>query len=138
MVRSHPSKNAELTKAPKQVELWFNESTIDDFRYSKFTHNWSGVAVCLLGMTWMAQGMEGSVGLWASRLSLVPLMGFGLFVGLAANPELWLLHRVSPAQLLANPNSLEYHLAAFTVLILAFVAKWSCKPTPILEPVEPC
>ena len=35
------------------------ELTIDDLHYSEFTHNWSGIAVCLLGMTWMAQGVTG-------------------------------------------------------------------------------
>jgi methionine-rich copper-binding protein CopC len=31
MVRSNPAKNAELTKAPEQVELWFNELLDDGF-----------------------------------------------------------------------------------------------------------
>ena len=31
MVRSNPAKNAELTKAPEQVDLWFNELLDEGF-----------------------------------------------------------------------------------------------------------
>ena len=107
------------------IQAWADddspEITIADLRYSEFTHNWSGLAVGLLGMTWMAQRVASPIGVWARRLSLLPLLGLGLFVGLAANPELWLLHRMSLGQALTDPVTLEHQAAALSVFILAWL-----------------
>lgn len=97
------------------------EPTIADFQYSEFTHNCSGLAVSLIGLTWIAQGVQGAIGCWARRLSFLPLVALGLFVGLAADPELWLLHRISFGQALTDPFILEHQSAAVAVFVLAWL-----------------
>ena len=98
-------------------------------RYSTFTHNWDGLAVCLMGVGWMAQSMRGRIGLWGSRLSPFLLVPFGLFIAFASNPELWLLHQVDPWTALTNPGLLEHQLASAMVLLLAWLS-WRDRKNP--------
>lgn len=97
------------------------ERTAADLRYSEFTHNWSGVMVCLLGLGWLAQSAPGRLGAWASRGWPLLLIPFALFVAVAADPEVWWFREVSPMQVLRDPQLLEHQLGAALILILAWL-----------------
>jgi putative copper export protein len=93
--------------------------TTDDLRYSEFTHNWSGVFVVLLALGWLAQATGGRWSTWAGRACPFLLLPFGVFIAIAANPELWILRLVSPWEALTNPSILEHQLGALLVFLLA-------------------
>jgi len=103
--------------------------TIGDLRYSEFTHNCSGMAVCLLGIAWFVQSMGGRTGLWGGRFAALVLLPFGCFIAIAANPELWLLHLVSPLEIFTNPILLEHQLGALMVFIIAWLT-WRDQKNP--------
>ena len=103
--------------------------TVEDLRYSEFTHNCSGMAVCLLGIAWLAQSVRGRIGLWGGRLSALILIPFGCFIALVANPELWLLHIYSPLEIFTNPILLEHQLGALMVFIIAWLT-WRDQKNP--------
>jgi hypothetical protein len=94
--------------------------TLDDLRYSEFTHNWSGILVALLGFCWLTQASGGRPGWWAERIYPMLLLPFGCFIAVAANPELWLLRFISPWEALTNPAILEHQLGALLVFALAW------------------
>lgn len=96
--------------------------TLAAMRYSEFTHNWSGVMVCLMGLAWLAQSAGGRIGVWAGRLSPFLLLPFGVFIALAADPELWVLRQYSPWEALTNPQLLEHQIGAALVFVLAWLA----------------
>jgi copper resistance protein D len=97
------------------------ERTAADLRYAEFTHNWSGVMVCLLGLGWLAQSAPGKLGKWASRGWPLLLIPFALFVAVAADPEVWWYREVTPMQVLRDPQLLEHQLGAVLILILAWL-----------------
>lgn len=96
--------------------------TLDDLRYSEFTHNWSGVVVTLLGLGWLLQAAGGRTAAWAAASAPWVLVPFGFFIALASNPELWLLRHVSAWEALTNPQLLEHQLGAVLVLVLAWLS----------------
>jgi hypothetical protein len=96
--------------------------TLVDLRYSEFTHNWSGVLVCLLGLGWLAQSVRDRHMGWAGRVCPFLLVPFGVFIAVAANAELWLLGWVSPWEALTNPQILEHQLGALMVFLLAWLS----------------
>jgi putative copper resistance protein D len=104
--------------------------TIGDLRYSEVTHNWSGVTVCLLGLAWLVQMVGGRAGIWAARLSPFLLVPFGCFIAVAANPELWLLHTVSPWRALTDPILLEHQTGALMVFLIAWLT-WRDRKKPV-------
>jgi putative copper export protein len=108
--------------------------TVDDLRYSEFTHNWSGVFVCLLGIFWLLQSAGGRLGSVAGRLWPFLLLPFAVFIGLAADPEVWLLRRVSFREALGDPQVLEHQLGALLVLLLVWLG-WRDRKRP--EPARP-
>jgi copper resistance protein D len=97
------------------------ERTAADLRYAEFTHNWSGVMVCLLGLGWLAQSAPGRLGRWAERGWPLLLIPFALFVAVAADPEVWWYREVTPMQVLRDPQLLEHQLGAVLILILAWL-----------------
>lgn len=116
------------------VSAWYTPDdprgpTIGDLHYSEFTHNWSGVTVCLLGLAWLAQAAGGRAGVLGARCSAFLLIPFGCFVAVAANPELWVLHQVSPWEALTNPILLEHQIGAAMVFILAWLT-WRDRKNP--------
>lgn len=109
--------------------------TEDDLRYSEVTHNWSGVIVCLLGLCWLVQQRGGRVGWAAARVAPFLLLPFGIFIAVAANPELWLLRRVQAWEAIRNPQLLEHQLGAVLVFALAWLA-WRDRRRPAhLQPL---
>jgi len=98
-------------------------------RYDEFTHNWSGVMVCIMGIGWLAISTGGRAGFWAARLIPFLFVVFGLFIDLAGNPELWILHRYGLASALANPVLLEHQVGGGMLFVLAWLT-WRDRKTP--------
>lgn len=109
--------------------------TLDDLHYSEFTHNWSGVIVTLLGIGWMVQASGGRLSLWAGRINPFLLLPFGGFVAMLANPELWLLHYVSPWEAITNPQILEHQIGAALVFVLAWLSWRDLRQPATLRPL---
>jgi len=93
------------------------QRTVEDLRYSEFTHNWSGVMVCLLGSCWLVQSLGGRLGGWAERSWSLLLIPFPIFIAVAADPEVLLLRKVTYLQAIQDPQVLEHQVGA----LLAFV-----------------
>jgi len=95
------------------------ERTLADLHYSEFTHNWSGVMVCLLGCCWwLAQNVGGSPGRVAGKAWPLILIPFPFFIAVAADPEVWLLRKVTFGQTIQDPQLLEHQLGALMAFIL--------------------
>ncbi len=109
--------------------------TTDDLRYSEFTHNWSGVSVILLGLGWLAQTARGRLGHVAGMVTPFFLVLFGLFVAIASNPELYILHFVSLSTAVTNPILLEHQFSAVLVFVLAWLSWRDRKNPPALRPL---
>lgn len=103
--------------------------TLDDLRYSEFTHNWAGVFVALLGIGWLAQGAGGRASVWAARAYPFLLVPFGIAISVLANPELWIMRSVSPWTALTNPALLEHQLAAVLIFVMAWLS-WRDQRNP--------
>jgi hypothetical protein len=97
------------------------ERTQADLKYAEFTHNWSGIMVCCLGLGWLLQNNRGRSGHWAQRGWPLLLIPFALFIAVAADPEVWWLHLYTPMQVLRDPGMLEHQLGALMILILAWL-----------------
>jgi len=93
--------------------------TLEDLRYAEFTHHWSGVAVCLLGLAWLVQQRGGRLGRrmgWVWPAILVPLAAF---IAVASDPEFWPLGPVPLSVGLVNPAVLGHRVGAGLVVLLA-------------------
>jgi putative copper resistance protein D len=100
------------------------ERTKADMRYAEFTHNWSGVMVCLLGSCWFLQSLGGRLGRWAEKSWPWLLIPLPVFVAVAADPEEWVLGKVGFAQIIQDPQLLEHQfgaLLAFAVVGLGWL-----------------
>lgn len=97
------------------------ERTTADLRYAEFTHNWSGVMVCLLGLSWLLQNRRGPIGHRARQDWPFLLLPFSGFVAVASDPEVWLFRQVTIGQVLRDPQLLEHQMAAVMVLVLAIL-----------------
>jgi putative copper resistance protein D len=95
--------------------------TLGDLRYAEFTHAWSGVVVCLLGLAWLVQQQGGRLGRQAGWLWPAILLPFAAFVVVASDPEFWPLGPVAISEGLANPSVLGHRLGAGLVLLLAWL-----------------
>jgi Copper resistance protein D len=98
-------------------------------RYDEFTHNWSGIMVCLMGTGWLLISLGGRAGFWAGRLLPFLFVLFGLFIDLAGNPELWILKTQSLLAAVANPILLEHQIGGGMTFILAWLT-WRDQKTP--------
>jgi putative copper export protein len=109
--------------------------TLSDLQYAEFTHNWAGVCVTLLGCGWLAQAMGGRLGKWAGYFNPFLLLPFGAFIALAANPELWILHQISPWQALTNPQLLEHQIGSLLVFVLFWLSWRDLRKSAALRPL---
>lgn len=109
--------------------------TVDDLRYSEFTHNWSGVVVIFLGLGWLAQASGGRLAVWAGYINPFLLVPFGIFIAVAANPEVWILHSISRWEALTNPLILEHQIGAVMVFVLAWLSWRDLRNPPALRPL---
>ncbi|HWB61848.1 MAG TPA: CopD family protein [Chthoniobacteraceae bacterium] len=100
-----------------------------ELRYAEFTHNWSGLMVCLMGAAWLALSAGGNAAKWAQRAFPLVLLLFGMFIALAANPDLWILHRYTILGAIADPILFEHQLGGIIVFILAWLT-WRDRKTP--------
>lgn len=110
------------------------DRTLNDLRYSEFMHNWSGVAVCLVGLCWLAHSLGGKLGDHSARLWPGVLVLFGIFIGLASDPEVWLLRLVSLRQVAGDPQLLEHQLGAGLVFLMAWLS-WRSRRKPQAKPL---
>jgi putative copper export protein len=106
--RMHLPNPASFVGAPERTDA--------DLRYAEFTHNWSGVMVCLLGLGWFAAGLGGRLGTLAQRTWPLLLIPFPIFISLVADPEVWLMRSVTFLQVVRDPQMLEHQIGA----LLAF------------------
>jgi len=103
--------------------------TLNDLRYSEFMHNWSGLAVLLLGLCWLIHSLRNHSAAWVTHVWPGLLVGFGIFIGVASDPEVWLLRRVSFWTAVGDPQLLEHQLGAGMVFLLAWMA-WRSRRQP--------
>jgi putative copper export protein len=94
------------------------ERTVADLHYSEFTHSWSGVMVLLLGCCWLVEIMGGQAGFWAARAWPLLFIPFPFFIAVAADPEVWLLRKVTFWETIQDPQLLEHQLGAMFAFIL--------------------
>jgi uncharacterized membrane protein len=112
------------------------ERTLADLHYSEFTHNWSGIMVCLLGCCWwLAQNVDGPLGRVAGKAWPLVLIPFPFFIAVAADPEVWLLRKVTFLQTIQDPQLLEHQLGALMALILVGLGWWDRRRPANLRPL---
>ncbi|HEY3899554.1 MAG TPA: CopD family protein [Chthoniobacter sp.] len=109
--------------------------TIDDLHYSEFTHNWSGVVVMAMGLGWLMQARGGRSGGIAGKITPFVFVPFGLFIAVAANPEVYLLRTITPMQALSDPQIIEHQMSALLVFLLAWLGWRDLKNPPALRPL---
>jgi putative copper resistance protein D len=95
------------------------ERTVEDLRYAEFTHNWSGVLVLALGILWLGQSVYG--GQFYRRTWPLLLVPFGFFIAIAADPEIWILRKVSLLQVLRDPQLIEHQIGTALVFVLVWL-----------------
>jgi putative copper resistance protein D len=108
---------------------------VEDLRYAEFTHNWSGVMVTLLGLFWLVQSLNGRGTSVAAKTWPWLMVPFAIFVAVAADPEVWILHKVSVADAMADPQLLEHQLGAVMVLLLVWFGVRDLKNPPETRPL---
>src|SRR5262249_10520900 len=106
--------------------------TLDDLRYSEFTHNWSGVFVILLGLWWLAQSAGARVGSLAARTWPLLLIPLAAFITVFADPDVWLVGETGFWQAIGDPQILEHNLGGLMVLTLAWLG-WRDRECPAEE-----
>jgi putative copper export protein len=112
------------------------ERSLADLHYSEFTHNWSGVMVCLLGCCWwLAQNVEGGLGRVAAKAWPLILIPFPFFIAVAADPEVWLLRKVTFFQTIQDPQLLEHQLGALLAFILVGLGWWDQRRAANMRPL---
>jgi copper resistance protein D len=110
--------------------------TLDDLRYSEFTHNWSGIVVILLGACWLVQSAgRGAAATFAARAWPWLLLPFAVFVAVASDPEVWILREISLAEALRDPQILEHQLGALMVLLLVVLGWRARRRAPVTRPL---
>ncbi len=90
-----------------------------DLRYAEFTHAWSGVTVCFLGLAWLIQQRGGRLGRVVGWLWPAILLPFAAFIIVASDPEFWPLGPVALSVGLGNPSVIGHRLGAGIVVLLA-------------------
>ncbi len=95
--------------------------TVGDLRYAEFTHAWSGVVVCLLGLAWLVQQRGGRLGRSVGWLWPAILVPFAAFIVVASDPEFWPFGPVALSAGLSNPSVIGHRLGAGLVLLLAWL-----------------
>lgn len=92
-----------------------------DLRYAEFTHAWSGVMVCFLGLAWLVQQRGGRLGRAVGWLWPAILLPFAAFIVVASDPEFWPLGPVALSVGLGNPSVIGHRLGAGMVVLLAWL-----------------
>jgi putative copper resistance protein D len=107
-----------------------DERTRDDLLYAEFTHNWSGVFVILLGLCWLGQSITNQT--LFSRAWPLLLVPFAIFISVAADPEVWLLHKMSLREVLSTPEILEHQIGALLVVAMVWLG-WRDGKSPMVR-----
>lgn len=152
---SPPGGDGAVTLSPRQVDALLipklpQRSFIDpqlfvgdsernqfDLLYSEFMHNWSGVGVFLMGCFWLLQGGQGRAAEIATRLWPIVFVPFALFISLFADPEVFLLRRVTVREALSDPVVLEHQIGALLVLVFVWLGWRDRHRGPLERPLGP-
>lgn len=113
------------------------ERTTNDLRYSEFMHKWSGVFVTLMGVFWLLQSIGGPGGRIATRLWPFLLVPFAGFVSAFADPEVWLLRRVTFREALSDTTVIEHQLGAAILLVMVWLGWRDRMRPPEQRPMGP-
>ncbi|HVN87978.1 MAG TPA: CopD family protein [Candidatus Binatia bacterium] len=105
---------------------------VEDLRYSEFTHNWSGVFVCLLGACWLLPALGAGVGAIAGRVWPLLLLPFAGFIMVFSDPDVWLVPTNSVWSALGDPIIVEHQIGAAMVLLMAWLG-WRDRHRPERE-----
>jgi putative copper export protein len=108
------------------------ERTVDDLRYSELMHRWSGVFVIAMGLVWLGQSLGGRVSALAARLWPLLLVPFAAFISIFADPDIFLVPKLSFWEAIGNPSIIEHQLGALMVVILAWLG-WRDRGRPVHE-----
>ncbi len=95
--------------------------TVDDLRYSEFTHNWSGVFVIFLGLFWLLQSWGGLIGARAARCWPLLLLPLAAFIAVFADPDIWLVRQIGFWDVVSDPQILEHNFGALLVLTMVWL-----------------
>jgi putative copper resistance protein D len=106
--------------------------TVEDLLYSEFTHNWSGVMVALLGLCWLAQTAGAAISAQAARVWPLLLVPFAGFVAVAADPEVWVLRRLTFAEVIRDPQIWEHQIGALMIVLMIWLG-WRDARRPAAE-----
>lgn len=99
------------------------ERNIFDLQYSELMHNWSGVVVVVMGLFWLLQSIGGSGSDAATRFWPFLLLPFAAFISIFADPEVFVLRRVTFHEAISDPVVFEHQLGAVMVLLLVWMAR---------------
>ncbi|GIW43043.1 MAG: hypothetical protein KatS3mg077_0325 [Candidatus Binatia bacterium] len=103
-----------------------------DLLYSEFMHNWSGVAVILMGAFWLLQGGQGTLALLAAKLWPLLFVPFAVFVSAFADPEVFVLRQVTFVEAVSDPVVLEHQIGALLIVLLAWLG-WGDSRRPVVQ-----
>jgi len=113
------------------------ERTLNDLRYSEFMHNWSGVFVTFMGMFWLMQSLGGRPGTVATRLWPFLLIPFAAFVSAFADPEVFVLRRVTFREAVSDTTVVEHQLGAVILLVMVWLGRRDRARPPEQRPMGP-
>lgn len=111
------------------------ERNIFDLQYSELMHNWSGVVVIVMGMVWLLQSLGGRGAVLARRFWPFLLLPFAAFISIFADPEVFVLQRVTFREAISDPVVVEHQLGALMVLLLVWMARRDQHRPPEEQPL---
>jgi putative copper export protein len=111
------------------------ERNIFDLQYSELMHNWSGMVVIVMGMCWLLQSLGGRGAVVATRIWPFLLLPFAAFISIFADPEVFVLRRVTFREAVSDPVVLEHQIGALMVVILAWMARRDRHRPPLEQPL---
>ncbi len=103
-----------------------------DLQYSEFMHQWAGVFVILMGIVWWLQSLDNQLANWANRIWPALLIPFAAFISYFADPEVFVLRRVSLREAISDPVVVEHQIGALMVLVLVWLG-WRDHKRPRFE-----
>jgi uncharacterized membrane protein len=109
-----------------------DERTIDDLRYSELMHRWSGVFVIAMGLVWLVQSLGGRVSALATKVWPLLLLPFALFIAIFADPDVFIVPKLSFWEAVSNPSIIEHQLGALMIIILVWLG-WRDHRRPLSE-----
>ena len=113
------------------------DRTLNDLRYGEFMHNWAGVFVTFMGLFWLMQSVGGVPGAVATRLWPFLLVPFAAFISAFADPEVFVLGRVTFREAIGDSTVVEHQLGAVMLLIMVWLGRRDAMRPPEQRPMGP-